>query len=98
VNRVRGIVVFVMLLAGTAVPLAETAQQSPPPPTTAAQDEFVPVSQLPQAEQLPAAPLVLGAYAFIWVATLGYVWLLWRRVGSVERDLTTLRRDIGGKG
>jgi CcmD family protein len=55
---------------------------------------FEPVSQVPAAEQLPAAPLVLTAYAFIWVAVLAYVFLLWRRLGTVDRDLATLRRSI----
>jgi CcmD family protein len=82
------------LLAGTG----SLARAQQPPPRQAAQDEFVPVSQLPAAEQLPAAPLVIGAYAFIWIATLLYVWLLWRRVGSVERELTALRRELGDRG
>jgi CcmD family protein len=65
------------------------------PPGAAAQDEFVPVGELPEAEQLPAAPLVIGAYAFIWVAVVGYVWFTWRRLGAVERELAQLRREIG---
>ena len=67
-------------------------------PGTAAQDGFVPVSQLPPAtEQLPATPLVAGAYAFMWVATLAYVFSLWRRLAAVDRELTTLRKEIGGR-
>jgi CcmD family protein len=45
-------------------------------------------------EQLPAAPLVIGAYAFIWVALLVYVFLLWRRLGGVDRELAALRRSL----
>lgn len=56
------------------------------------QSEFVPVSQLPPAEQLPAAPLLIVAYAFVWVAVLAYVWSLWRRLGRVEREIQTLAR------
>lgn len=52
--------------------------------------EFVPISQLPQSEQLPAAPLVIGAYAFVWVALLGYVFSIWRRLTRVEREMGTL--------
>lgn len=59
-----------------------------------APDGFEPVSKLPAVEQLPAAPLVIGAYAFIWVALLGYLLVLWRRLGSVDRDLAALRRAI----
>ena len=56
------------------------------------QTEFVPVDQLPPTEQLPAAPLLIAAYAFVWVALLGYVWLTWRRLGRVEHDLHELAR------
>ncbi len=51
----------------------------------------MPVTDLPPAEQLPAAPLVLAAYAFIWVAVLVYVGLLWRRLGAVQKDLDALK-------
>ena len=37
------------------------------PPTGAAQEGFVPIDQLPPQEQLPAAPLLITAYAFVWV-------------------------------
>jgi CcmD family protein len=38
-------------------------------------------------EQLPATPLVFGAYAAVWVALLIYILVLWRRLGRVEREL-----------
>ena len=60
-----------------------------PPP---GQGEFVPISQLPPGDQLPAAPLLIAAYAFVWVALLGYLWSIWRRLGKVEADLQTLER------
>jgi CcmD family protein len=57
----------------------------------AAQEEFVPVSpdELDQ-EQLPAAPLVFAAYAFVWFALVTYVFVLWRRLTQVERELAQL--------
>ncbi len=61
--------------------------------------EFVPLKDLvrdkglpPAQERIPAAPLVMGAYAFVWVALLLYVWSVWRRVGAVQRELADLRR------
>ena len=57
----------------------------------------MPVKDLPQHEQLPAAPLVMAAYAFVWVALLVYVWSLWRRVGAVQRGLADLRRRVERK-
>jgi CcmD family protein len=66
----------------------------PPARPAGAQEEFVPVSQLPQVEQLPAAPMVIGAYAVVWVALMVYVWTLWKRMTKIERELTDLRRRL----
>jgi CcmD family protein len=82
---VCGLVLALMAASGVRVALAQ-----PTPP--AATDGFVPVTDLPPAEQLPAAPLVLGAYAFIWVAVLAYVALLWRRQGAIQKDLDALKQ------
>jgi CcmD family protein len=66
--------------------------QAPLPPV--AQDGFVPVrpGEMGQ-EQLPAAPLVFVAYSVIWLALVSYVFLLWRRVTTVEREL----REVSAK-
>jgi CcmD family protein len=58
------------------------------------QSEFIPVNELPAADQLPAAPLLIGAYMFVWAAMLGYVWSLWRRLGKVERDVSELSQLV----
>ncbi len=52
----------------------------------------MPVTDLPPAEQLPAAPLVLSAYAIMWVAVLIYVAMLWRRLAAVQKDLDALKQ------
>jgi CcmD family protein len=62
------------------------------------QSEFVPVKEIPASEQLPAAPLVIAAYAFVWIAFLAYVWLMWRRLGKVEQELSTLSGRLAKKG
>lgn len=54
---------------------------------------FVPIEQVPRADQLPAAPLLISAYAFIWVAVMVYIWTLWIRMGRVEADIRALQRD-----
>ena len=56
----------------------------------AAQSEFVPVKDLPAADQLPAAPLLIAAYAFVWLALMVYLWSIWRRLGAVDADLRKL--------
>jgi CcmD family protein len=58
------------------------------------QSEFVPVTELPAAEQLPAAPLLIAAYIFVWAAMLGYIWSIWRRLGKVERDISELSQLV----
>ena len=86
------------LLAGVVIALAllspvraVAAQQ---PPTTAAQEGFVPVDETKPQEHLPAAPLVMTAYAVAWVAIFGYVWSLWSRLSKVEREITEVSRRV----
>jgi CcmD family protein len=87
----RIVLVFVLL---ALLPGASLTARQPAPPSSA-QGDFVPVNALPpQAEQLPAAPLVIGAYAFVWVALLFYVWSLWKRMTKLERELADLQRRV----
>jgi CcmD family protein len=72
------------LATALAVPVVLAAQ---------AQTEFVPADTLPR-EVLPATPFVLVAYGVVWVALLGYIYLLWRRVGRVEQELADVRAKI----
>ena len=58
------------------------------------QSEFRPVSEIPASEQLPSAPLVIAAYAFVWLAFLAYVWMTWRKLGAVEQDLSALSARV----
>ncbi|HXE79963.1 MAG TPA: CcmD family protein [Vicinamibacterales bacterium] len=80
------------VLAGGA---AEAAFQDGRAP--AGQEEYVPVSELGDVEPLPAAPLVMTAYAAIWVGVFVYLWSIWRRLGAVDRELATLRQRIAAK-
>ena len=58
------------------------------------QGEFVPVDSVPLADQLPAAPLLITAYAFVWIAAMVYVWSIWRRMNKVEADMRTLAQKM----
>ena len=60
-----------------------------------AQEEFIPIDQLPPEDQLPAAPLLVGAYAIFLVAVFGYLWSIWRRLSKVEQELSELSRRAG---
>ena len=54
------------------------------------QREFVPLDQLPPTDSLPAAPLLIAAYAFVWAVLMVYLWSIWRRLGKVETEMRTL--------
>jgi CcmD family protein len=57
---------------------------------------FVPATDIAR-ETLPALPLLYVAYAFVWVALIAYVFLLWRRIGKVERELTEVTKKLGSR-
>jgi CcmD family protein len=59
-----------------------------------AQGEFVTMKPGELQEKLPATPLVFIAYAFVWVALAFYVFLMWRRLARVERDLADVRGKL----
>ena len=58
------------------------------------QSEFVPVNEVPAADQLPAAPLLVTAYAFVWIAVVVYLWSIWRRLNKVEDDMRALAQKV----
>jgi type VI protein secretion system component VasF len=63
--------------------------------TTAAQEGFRPASELPPGQQLPAAPFLVGSYAFFLVLMMFYLWTIWRRIDSVEKEMRDLERRQG---
>jgi CcmD family protein len=93
-QMIRVVAVAVFLLALAAMPAKAVAQQPPPEPPAG----FVPAGSLPGQEQLPAAPLVIAAYAVAWIAVFGYLWSIWRRLGRVERELADVSRRIEAGG
>jgi CcmD family protein len=101
-----GIVAALWIAGASAVALAEKqappqapqGQAASPASSQAAQEEFVPVKSLPAHEQLPAVPLLLSAYAFVWVVLLVYLWTIWRRLMKVEQEMRRLAARIAEKG
>ena len=71
-----------ILALGAAAPVSALQPQPP--------KEFVPVDDVPQGEQIPAINMVAFAYGFVWVAVLGYVWSIARRLKHVEGELNDL--------
>lgn len=72
----------------TAVLTAAGAAAQPAGP----QGDYVPASSLPPVETLPAGPIVIAAYAFVWIVLIAYVWFVWRRLQKVEDDIARLER------
>ena len=87
VRLVRAIGIWALLLGA---PLA--AQQPQPQPQQ--QEEFVPLSQLPAQDQLPAAPLLVTAYAFVWIVLFVYLTSVARRLSRVQREVERLESDM----
>jgi len=65
-----------------------------PPQQQPGLEGFEPFKGPQQQEQLPAAPMVMTAYAVVWAVLLVYVWSLWRRIGAMARDLDELSRRV----
>src|SRR5262245_35175582 len=69
---------------------APPAFAQPPAP----QDEFKPVGNSPAPEQIPAAPLLIGAYIVVLGGLFAYVLSLSRRLGAVRQDVERLEGEI----
>ena len=88
---INTVIALVFALGLCAPAIAQTQQ---PPPKPAAQDEFVPIDQLAPKEELPAAPLVMAAYAIAWLVLFVYVISVWRRLGKVEGEIAEVNRRL----
>ncbi len=60
------------------------------------QSQFVRPTRFPR-KSLPATPFVFAAYAFVWLALVAYVFLLWRRLGRVERELADVNAKLANR-
>ena len=53
------------------------------------------LAQQPQPEdQLPAAPLLVTAYSFVWLALFGYLVSVAQRLSKVQREVERLESDM----
>jgi hypothetical protein len=93
VRRIHVWLVPVILVALAMVPALAFQPASAP-----AQDSFAPVTNVPVTEHIPAAPLVIGAYAFFLLLMMFYLWTIWRRIGKVEADMRALERRQAAAG
>jgi hypothetical protein len=91
----RLVVILVLVLTSPATSAFPSAQQP-----TEQQGQFVPAESLPQRERMPAAPLLISAYAFVMLVLFAYVLSLSRRIGAVKSDIGRLESEMkrGGRG
>jgi hypothetical protein len=82
--RILAALALVVVCAGASV-----SGQQPP-----RQEVYVPVDSLPQQEQMPAAPLLIGAYSFVLVVFFVYLVSVARRMQLVQREIERLERDV----
>jgi CcmD family protein len=63
------------------------------------QEGFLPIDQLPPTESMPAAPLLIAAYAFVMIVLFVYVLSVARRLSAVQQELNRLDATIrqGGR-
>lgn len=90
-TALRAACVALVLLSGAG---ASTLAAQPPQP----QDEFVPVGNNPAPEQIPAAPLLIGAYIVVLGGLFAYVLSLSRRLGAVQQDVARLEGELKRRG
>ena len=86
----RAIAVVLVLAGQTALLVGQVQPRQ--------QEEFTPIDQLPPQEQLPAAPLLVGAYAFVLLMLFGYLVIVSRRLGIIQREVDRLDNDMRQSG
>ena len=94
VTGTLGLLVLLVICAAAIVGARGASAEQAQPQVAAPEQGFVPVTDLPSQEQLPAAPLVMGAYAVAWVAIFLYLWSIWRRLSRVESEIASVSRRI----
>ncbi len=91
----RGRRVFATAFVCVALVAPVAAQGTTPSQTTPpAMQGFEPVTGVPPSEQLPAGPLVMGAYAFVWVVLIAYIWSVARRLSKVQDEIDRLGAQL----
>ena len=94
---IRVIAVTVVIVSGFGQPVVDQATllaQGQPKQ----QEEFTPIDQLPPQEQLPAAPLLVGAYVFVLLTLFGYMFMMSRRMTVIQREVDRLDNDMKRSG
>lgn len=43
---------------------------------------------------IPQAPYIIGAYGLIWIGLLGFVYMVFGRLGRLEKELRVLEESV----
>jgi len=92
------VLVFAVMCSGALSILVACAQEPKQPERqqqeSKQQGEFIPLSELPPTEQIPAARLLIGAYSVVIVGLFLYVVSVARRLNTVQREVERLEADV----
>jgi CcmD family protein len=88
-KRSCAVLLLLVVWGGAAI----AAQQAPP-----GQEKYIPIDQLPPQDQLPAAPLLIGAYSFVLIVLFLYVLSVARRLATVQREVQRLDTSLKQSG
>jgi len=89
------LLLVIVLVAWQSQQVSEARQPQSPPER---QEEFIPIDELPPQEQLPAAPLLVGAYAFVLLMLFGYMFTVSRRLALIQREVDRLDHELKRSG
>ena len=82
----------------SAAPARAELQSQPSPSAQKPTDGFEPISEIPPEDRMPAAPMVVAAYAFVMLAFFAYVLSLARRLGAVNQEISRLESELKRSG
>ena len=82
-------VTVVVLFSFGALRVATLFAQQPPP-----KEDWIPLDQLPPAEQMAAAPLLVAAYSVVLIVLFLYLLSVARRLNVVQREVDRLEADV----
>ena len=85
----KRLLLILLILVGPHVAFAQPPEQ---------QGEYVALEDLPPQEQLPAAPLLVSAYAVVMFGIFVYVVSVARRVSAVQKEIERLESEMKRSG
>lgn len=90
---------LLLIGGGSAFAQDEPAPDKAAETTPAAQDDKAPTmgfkagGEVPK-ENLPGWPFLYGAYFFLWIIPLAYLFVMWRRQAALDAQLASLDKRL----